>query len=164
MEKNNLAVFDAGPFIHLSEIEALHLTRQFKPLTTEEILDECKNLQKTILEFAFLKDLTPQSKDFSKYLIEEYDLHLGEATGIALCKQEKIKLFFTDDLDARDISKRLGFQAHGTLAIILRAFRESILNKNKTLELLHLLRTNSSLYFTTDLLQWTINQVETYKK
>ena len=40
--------------------------------------------------------------------MEKYKIHLGEATGIALCKQEGIKLFFTDDLNARETAKIIG--------------------------------------------------------
>ncbi|HLC86054.1 MAG TPA: hypothetical protein VJG30_02100 [Candidatus Nanoarchaeia archaeon] len=166
MEKINESVFDAGPFIHLEEINKLDLTKLFKEiLTTKEILEECKNILKEIEKLNNIKstELKPQSKDFAKYIIEKYNLDIGEATGIALCKQENIKLFFTDDLEAREITNSLGFEAHGTLAIILRSYKEKLLSKKEAENSIEELYNNSSLFFTKDLMEWTIKEIRNFK-
>lgn len=166
MAKIKQAVFDAGPFIHLEEIQKLCLVSLFKKiLTTREILEECSKIKTAInkLKNMVSKELKPKNKDMAKYLIERYSLDLGEATGIALCKQEHIKLFFTDDLEARQTSYLLGFKAHGTIGIILRAFREKLLTKKQTKETIQNLYHNSTLFFTQDLKEWTLKEISNYK-
>ncbi len=167
MAKIKRAVFDAGPFIHLEEIKKIELVRLFHEiLTTKEILEECKYVYKSIIKFSNIKnkELEAKNKDFAKYLIEEYKLDLGEATGISLCKQENIKLFFTDDLDAKDTANKLGFEAHGTIAIILRAFREKMTNKKETKFLIEKVYKESSLFFTKELFDWAIKEIDNYKR
>ncbi len=167
MAKIKRVVFDAGPFIHLEEIKKFELVNLFSEIsTTKEILEECKNIYKLIIKFSNIKkkELEAKNKDFAKYLIEEYNLDLGEATGISLCRQENIRLFFTDDLDAKDVANKLGFEAHGTIAIILRAFREDIINKKETKILVERVYKDSSLFFTKDLFDWTIREIDNYKK
>jgi len=134
MVKIDKAVFDAGPFIHLNEIDELDLIRLFsKIFTTKEILEECREIEKILRKFSNIieENLNFKSKDFAKYLAEEYKLDLGEATGLALCRQKSIKFFFTDDLEAREIANVLGFNAHGTIAIILRSLKEKIIDKKE---------------------------------
>ncbi len=159
------AVFDAGPFIHLHEIEVLKFLSLFKQiLTTEEVLEECRKIKSIIIKISNVKqkELFPASKDFAKYLINRYGLDLGESTGIALCKQEQIKLFFTDDLEARNVAQRIGFEPHGSIAIILRSFREKIISKEQTKMVVENLYLHSSLFFTKDLKEWTIKEIEKF--
>ena len=165
MEKTKSAVFDAGPFIHLTEIKQLNLTSQYPSiLTTIEILEECQNIRNEIekIHSISIKPLLAASKDFAKYLIDQYDLHLGESTGIALCKQEHIPLFYTDDLDAREVAHALGFSPHGTLALLLRAYRKKILTRIQVEKAVYQLYTTSSLFLTKDLYQWTLQEIERY--
>ena len=165
MGKIKPSVFDAGPFIHLSEIDILnHLTIFQSIFVTEEVLEECKQIREKIQQQKniVIKELFAVNKDFAKYLIERYNLHLGESTGIALCKQEKISLFFTDDLEARETAILLGFEAHGTLAIILRSLREKIITKHEAKEIIEKLYQKSTLFFTRDLKEWTIKEIEKY--
>lgn len=161
------AVFDAGPFIHLHEITQLNLVAQFrKILTTFEILEECNRIETIIRELKNVeeKSLTAESKDLTKLFLEKYGLDLGEATGIALCKQEKVKFFFTDDLEAKWAAHALGFESHGTIAIILRAYREKFLTKKETKKIIEELYQHSTLFFTKDLLDWTLKEIEEFNR
>lgn len=167
MAKIKESVFDAGPFIHLQEIQQLELLKLFeKILTTQEILDECKKIGASLrkLENLEKKELSPKSKDFAEYLTNRFELHLGESTGIALCKQEYIKLLFTDDLDARQVAHMLGFGSHGTVAIILRAFREKLITTKEAKESIGKLYTHSTLFFSNDLKDWTIREIEKFTR
>lgn len=167
MAKISEAVFDAGPFIHLHEIKKINLVDLFKKiLTTKEIVEECKRIESIIKQLKNVeeKELLPQSKDLAKLLLEKYGLDLGEATGIALSKQENIKLFFTDDLDAKGTAHTLGFEAHGTIAIILRAYREKFFTKEETIKAVEELYQHSTLFFTKDLRDWTMKEIEGFKR
>jgi predicted nucleic acid-binding protein len=165
MGKIKHAVFDAGPLIHLNEIKHHKLLSLFTyVLITPQVYEECKNIQKTLNKNKSIitKKLLPSSKDFAKYLIERYDIDLGESTAIALCKQEKITLFFTDDLEARETANTLGFEPHGTIAIILRAYRENLLTKTETRQAIEALYEQSTLFFTKDLRDWTLREIENF--
>ena len=130
-------------------------------LTTPEIIEEWNNFVN--IPNMLVQKLTAANKDFAKYIIEKYGLHLGEATGISLCRQEKIPLFFTDDLDAKETTHFLGFEAHGTLAILLRSLREKILTKQQAIDLIEALYMQSSLFFTEELKEWTITEIKKFK-
>lgn len=167
MAKIKAAVFDAGPFIHLHEIKSLKFIKLFAEiLITEEISQECEfsiSIVKEAKNVSIIK-LKPENKNFAKYLMEKYKIHLGEATGIALCKQEGIKLFFTDDLNARETAKIIGFEPHGTLAIILRAYKNRIIKKKEAFLLITELYEHSSLFLTRDLYDWILKEIEQSEK
>ena len=163
MEKIHKAVFDSGPLIHLHEIHSASLLSLIKkPCTTPEVKKETSPYLSVFPKNVRIIALEKQGKDFAKYLIEQFVLGIGETTAMSLAKQEKISLFFTDDLDARNVAKHFGFEAHGTLAIIMRALKEKIINKKEAEEKVQSLA-DSSLFITSDLIAWTFQQIRMYK-
>ena len=161
------AVFDAGPLIHISEINKQNCFSLFKQiLITKEVSDEISSLDfpgKTTIKKIkniITKKLDGKHKDATKIIIEKHELDLGEASSIALCKQESIQFFFTDDLQARTFAKSFGLNVHGTIAILLRGFREKILSKEETIKTLDALKTDSSLFITSDLIEWAKKEVK----
>jgi len=166
MAKIKEAVFDTGPLIHISEINKQNCFSLFKQiLITKEVSDELDSLNfsgKTIIKKIkniITKNLDGKHKDTTKIIIEKHELDFGEASSIALCKQESINFFFTDDLEARTFAKSLGLNVHGTIAILLRSFKEKILSKEETIKTLDSLKTNSSLFITSDLIEWTKKEI-----
>ena len=166
MSKIDSSVFDTGPFIHLDDVGGLNNLKLFNYiLITEEVYDELRELKSKIskIKNVSTKNLISKNKDHAKYLIEEYGLDFGEATSISLCMQENVKLFFTDDLEAKEIARHLGLDAHGTIAIITRCFREGIISKQEAVKYIRDLYDKSSLFITIDLVKWTINAIEKFK-
>ena len=96
-------------------------------------------------------------------MTNEYNLDLGEAEAISLALQEKVDYFLTDDLDARQIAKEFKLETHGTIGIILRAFKEKIISKEKTIEKIKELKTNSSLFITQDLISEVVESVKNFR-
>ena len=92
-----------------------------------------------------------------------YELDLGEVAAIALARQEGILLFLTDDLDARLVASSLGLTVHGSVGILLRAFRENILAKDEVISKVIMLETQSSLYITRDLINYVIREIKEYR-
>ncbi len=167
MAKIKEAVFDAGPIIHLSEINKQNCFSLFKQIfITKEVSDEINFLKTEINKSRniILEKLNGKHKDITKIIIEKHELDLGEASSIALCKQKSIKFFFTDDLEARVFAKKYGLNVHGTIAILLRCFREKILSKQETIKTLNSLKIDSSLFITSDLIEWTIKEVKKFKE
>ncbi len=107
--------------------------------------------------------LSLQYKNIAKIITEQYDLDLGEATSIALAQQERISFFFTDDLEAREIAKIFHLEVHGSLGILLRAFREKRIGKDEAISVVKKISTQSSLFLTSDLVRWIIQEIKNYK-
>lgn len=154
------AVADAGPIIHLSEIGAMKafsvLAEVFIP---EEVFNETKNLSVPNIKKV---NLNEKHKDLAKILTSSYNLDLGEAEAISLCMQEGIRLFLTDDMDARTVAKHYTFEVHGTVGLLVESFRAGIFTEKEAIAKLELLRTKSTLFITKDLLDWSIKRIREY--
>jgi predicted nucleic acid-binding protein len=66
--------------------------------------------------------------------------------------QEKANYFLIDDLDARQIVKDYNLEIYGSIGIILRSFRESIVSQDKAIDRIRELKSKSSLFITQDLI------------
>jgi len=161
-KKISITVADTGPLLHLQEIDALRLLKIFKKIIIPpevELELKSKNFRFSQLSNMELTPLTAVIKDYSKALQQRYDLDLGEAESIALAKQESIRLIITDDLAARDTAKNLGFEVHGTLALVTRAYAANMIDKKETIKMIKALHQESSLFITSDLVEWAIRQL-----
>jgi predicted nucleic acid-binding protein len=161
----NKAVSDTGPIIHLNEINLVKVFNIFsETIIPEEVERELKISKIPIFRKIKILKLLPDFKDKVKVLTNQENLDLGEAFSIVLAMQEKIDLFLTDDLDARNVAIKYNLQVHGTIGIILRAFREKIIDKKIAIEKVNELHAKSSLFITKDLIDNVINAIEEFKK
>lgn len=159
----NKVVSNTGPLIHLSEINFLTAIDIFQEiLIPEEVESELKRNKISIPKKIICFLLKPESKDIVKILTNQENLDLGEASAIALALQEKADIFLTDDLEARNIAKHYNLETHGTLGIILRVFRENIIDKKTAIEKVRYLQEKSSLFITRDLVEYAIKEIENY--
>ncbi len=88
---------------------------------------------------------------------------MGEAAAITLAQQEGISLFFTDDLVARLVALSLGLKVHGSVGILLRAFRENLLTKDDVVSKIGMLEKDSTLFITQDLINYILREINKYK-
>ena len=160
----NKAISNTGPILHLSEIKLINALNIFsKILIPREVASELKKSKVDIPKKIETKDLKSEWKDFVKILTNQKDLDLGEAEAISLTLQEKGDFFLTDDLEARIIAKEYYIEVHGTVGIILRAFREKILDKQNAIEKINALYKDSSLFITNDLVKHIIDEINHFK-
>lgn len=158
-------IFDTGPLLHLHEANVFFcLEIVKKKYITFEIEQELRNYSVPHIKEISILSLRPQYKNIAKFFCEQYTLGLGEATAIALAQQEKIPYFFTDDLEAREVGVRFKLEVHGTLGILLRAYREGIITKEQAISIVRNLGKTSSLFLTNDLLNYIIQEIEAYPK
>ena len=155
-------VSNTRPIIHLSEINFLEALTVFSVLIPEEVKNELSRNKISIPRKIKVVNLKNEWKDLVKILTNQHNLDLGEAQAIALALQEKADYFFTDDLDAREIAKQYNVSVHGTVGLVLRAFREKIINKHEAIEKVKELQTKSSLFITKDLIEETVRLIEDY--
>ncbi len=158
MTKIGRAVSNSGPLIHLNEVKSIKVLTVVKEiLIPEEVYRETRiRIGKNIR----LRQLSSEAKNYAKLIYERYFLDLGEAQALALAKQEGINLFFTDDSDARLVAKYLGLDVHGTVGIILRAYKENIISKKNAKEVIVDLGKISSLYITSDLINYVLKKLD----
>ena len=160
----NKAVSDTGPIIHLNEINLIKVLNIFSiVIIPEEVEKELKNSKILILKKIKILKLSPSYKDKIKILTNQENLDLGEAFAIVLAMQEKADYFLTDDLDARNIAIKYNLQVHGTVGIILRAFREKIIDKKTAIEKVNELHAKSSLFITKDLVDSILIAIKEFK-
>lgn len=153
------AVLDAGPIIHLEQINKLEILEVIdEGYTTEEVKNEVGEdiINKTNLD---VETLNGSSKDRAKHISSRYGIDLGESTVIALSTQINSELIFTDDLDARKTAKPLDLEPHGTLALVTRAYSENLVDKNEANQIVDSLYRDSSLFITKDLVKWTKERI-----
>jgi len=163
----NKVISDTGPLIHLSEIDLIKALDAFKEIyIPEEVNNELKRnrIDKNVFNNVKIANLGPKFKDVAEIMVNKFSLDLGEAQAIALSLQEKADYFLTDDLDARTVANAHNIEAHGTVGIILRAFREKIINKKLALEKINELYTSSSLFITRNLINQIIKSINEFKK
>jgi len=161
----NRAVSDTGPIIHLSEINLIKVFDVFSVVVIpEEVERELKNCKILIFKKIKILKLYPEFKDKVKIFTNQENLDLGEAFAVVLAMQEKTDYFLTDDLDARNVAIKYNIQVHGTIGIILRAFRERIIDKKTAIEKVNELYTKSSLFITKDLVNSVLMAIEEFKR
>ena len=159
------AVSDTGPIIHISEINLIKAFDIFSiVIIPKEVEKELKNSKILIFKKIKIVKLSPDFKDKVKVLTNQENLDLGESFAIVLAMQEKTDYFLTDDLDARNVAIKYNLQVHGTIGIILRAFREKIIDKNTAIEKVNELYAKSSLFITKDLVGSILRAIEEFKR
>ena len=137
------AVADTGPILHLAEIDSLNALDIFsKIFIPDEVHSELRKKEVAIPKKIKVVQLKKEFKDKVKILTNQYDLDPGESEAISLFLQEKMNYFLTDDLGARQVAKEFNIEVHGTAGIILRSFREGIIDKKTALNKVHELHSN----------------------
>jgi predicted nucleic acid-binding protein len=129
------AVADAGPLIHLREIRAISLLQQFQRLCiSDAVWYETVELGR--IAESDLRDLDNIERNrVSESIVERFiedsglkHLHAGERESLYLCVQSDISLILTDDLAVRDAAKTLNIIPVGSLGIVVRAYRFSLIS------------------------------------
>ncbi len=163
MENENKACSDTGPILHLNEINKISLLKIFSKIIISFYIKE--ELLKYKIDFLPKNfEIHNVNKDQVLLIAEKYDLNIGESSVIWLNKNLKIPILLTDDLDAREVAISLDIKAVGTVGIIMRSFRENIIDENSAIQILKDIHEKSSLFVTKELINYAINQIRKFKK
>lgn len=163
MVRKDKAISDAGPFIHLNQIALLNkFLDMFDIYVPEEVYSEIKKHAGYVK--AKKLDLKSKYKDFARMLAEKYILGLGESEAIALALQERIWLFFTDDLEARIATKEYGLEVHGTVGILMRLYRSRLISREDVKKKIYALKEKSSLFISMGLLDRILKEIDEHGK
>ena len=160
-----VAVCDAGPIIHLDELNCLDLLSNFHSLLIPKAVQrEVEKHRFTALQHPriIFKTIDVVSHPEPKLLVLSKALLLdkGELESLSLIQENPEAIFLTDDAAARLAGEELGYKVHGTIGIILRAIRKKIKTPKEVVELLNEIPTKTTLFLKPELLQEIILEIK----
>ncbi len=160
------AVADAGPLIHLHEIDRLSLLRIFTLLhipdaVWQETVDQNRLSQAGVLELGNIQPSSLSPAEVDRFILDNCldDLHAGERQCLYLCQQIQVPLILTDDLAVRDAAKQLQLTPVGSLGIVVRAYRQGLITLTEAELAITQLYDVSSLYVTPAIVELAIEQL-----
>ncbi len=164
-EGKTAAVCDAGPIIHLDELDSLDLLSDFSSILISktvqiEIIKHRPNALKHLkVAFKIIDTISPPESQMvvlSKALL----LDKGEMESLSLMQENPEAIFLTDDSAARLVAEELGYKVHGTIGIIIRAIRKKIKTPKEVVKLLNEIPKKTTLFIRPVLLEEIIQKVE----
>jgi len=161
-------VSNAGPLIHLTEIGEFELLKTFSRIhipekVYEEVCIEGMPGEREVRSAENIEVLIVSKEEIEK-VSSKIDLKLddGELQALTVCNRFKVKIFLTDDLDARDAGKQLGFEVHGSVGVIARAYREGLIDLKRAKRALGDLYSISKLFVTKAIIEEAIKELEMF--
>ncbi|QGY42661.1 DUF3368 domain-containing protein [Maribellus comscasis] len=123
-----IVISDTSALILFHKIDELNLLEKVygELITTPEIAEEFGEELPSWIKIQFVKN-----KKYQKLL--ETQLDYGEASAIALATELEDVLLLLDDLKARKLAVRLNFKVTGSLGVIHKAKKMSVIPKVKPL-------------------------------
>ena len=158
-----VVIADAGPLIHLDELNSLDLLADFgNIIVPNAVWCEVEHHRPRALQHTGVNLIRKNVVKFSSQvnaLMPLYTLHLGEQEALHLCVEYNHSMLLTDDTAVRLASKNIGITAHGTLGVLVRAIRQKTRSKADVLTLLRAIPTETTLHIRASLLAEVIKDV-----
>lgn len=158
------AVCDAGPLIHLDELDSLHLLADFRVWVPDAVWQEVQHRRPTALQRPMVPcERRVGSASIAPTLLalgSALSLDAGEIEALAIMASVPQALFLTDDAAARLAAQQLGYPVHGSIGILLRAIRRRQLTAAEVLARLRAIPQRSSLHIRPALLEEIILRLQ----
>ena len=163
-EPTSLVICDAGPLIHLEELGCLDLLRDFGAVQVPDaVWQEVQRHRRSALRHRNVTlermSSSPEAAPELVHLAQAFLLDAGELEALKLMQQSPGAILLTDDAAARRVAKRLDYEVHGTIGVVVRALRRQQRTKRQVLNLLHSIPRRSSLFIEARLLDSVIEEV-----
>jgi predicted nucleic acid-binding protein len=160
-------ICDAGPLIHLDELDSVHLLNDFAEiLVPVQVWNEVAFHRPNVFDnptVTFLKtEVTISPRARFQALIRSLALDTGEQAALTMMQENPDAIFLTDDAAARLAAISLGYQVHGSIGILIRAIRRQQKNKEEVLDILRSIPDRSTLHIRPALLNEVIARVESH--
>lgn len=158
-------VCDAGPLIHLDELDCLSLLNDFgEILIPSQVWKEVESHRSGSLTNTGVLvrriDVGISLQPAFQALVSGLALDLGEQAALSLMQEHPDSILLTDDAAARLAGMTLGYRVHGTVGILVRAIRRNQRTKEEILSILRGIPSRSTLHIRKGLLEQIILQVE----
>jgi predicted nucleic acid-binding protein len=163
MERSE-AILDAGPLIHLTELEALDAIGDFSDLFVPQgVWEEVAHHQPGALKCPGIRLQEVSAPLPSPSLLalgRALSLDKGEMEALSLMDLHPRAILLTDDSAARMAAEHRGVRAHGTIGLLIRSVRTGRRTRNEVIDLLKHLRERSTLHIRPSLLAEIIQDLE----
>ena len=166
-----VAVSDAGPLIHLTEIDCLSLLSMFGQLYVpnavwHETVEQSRVSQTAFLALGNVQKYTPTESAVLHFAEQSGlgELHAGERECLYLCSELKVSTVLTDDLAVREAAHNQGVTPVGSLGIVVRAYHAGHILLSEAKEYIVGLYDVSSLYVTRAIVEIAVKQLDTQIK
>ncbi len=138
------AVSDAGPLIHLGEIDSLELFATFDTLLVPETV--YKEVDAGGVPEG-LTDLSYELVEADESRVGTEELDAGERAAIAVAEERGVVLL-TDDLAAREAASDAGVEVRGSIGVIALGYGHGLLDKDEAASRMRALQRETSLFVT----------------
>jgi len=158
------AVLDAGPLIHLAELDALDVLCDFSSLIVPEAV--WLEVEHHFPEALFTEQVNLQRVKAPRpfpplaSLALSLALDRGELEALSLMDLYPHAILLTDDSAARLAAEQRGLEAHGTIGLLIRSVRKDRRTGEDIISLLRDIPNRSSLYVRSSLLKEIICELE----
>ena len=164
LTESPMVVCDAGPIIHLDELDCLNLLAGFSSvLVPSEVARECEqhrpDIARRLPGVAKIVSEIPRPSIHLQSLATSLGLAIGEVAAISLMEHSGARILLCDDAAARLAAESMGFRVHGTMGLLIRAIRAGTKSKPEVVHLLGFLPQRSTLHISRRLLRDIIQQV-----
>jgi predicted nucleic acid-binding protein len=166
MTKPEITVIcDAGPVIHLDELDCLDLLSDFQQvILPQEVHQEIERHRAGALKksgILFIPQRAGSHFDAELMTVSRtFMLDAGETEALALMRENPDALFLTDDASARLVAEQMGFKVHGTIGIIVRSIRRGHRKPGEVLYALKEIPHRSTLYIKQSLLDEIVLKIK----
>jgi predicted nucleic acid-binding protein len=138
------AVSDAGPLIHLAEIDSLELLSAFDTLLIPETVYE--EVEAGGVPDG-ISDLSYELVEADERSVESEELDAGERAALAVAREHEV-ILLTDDLAARKVASDAGVEVHGSLGVIALGYGRGLLDRGEAASRMRALQRETSLFVT----------------
>lgn len=157
-------VCDAGPLIHLDELAALDVLRDFQHiLVPPAVWSEVEHHRPSALSQAVLSltrtESGPEPDASFVTLAQALSLDAGEREALLVARERSNAWLLSDDAAARLAAELLGIRAHGTIGLLIRAIRRGRRTPADVITLVEQLPARSSLHVRPALLREVLDRL-----
>ena len=158
-------VCDAGPIIHLDEINCLDLLNDFEeiilPFSVEREI--AVHRPSALHGLGLIVNRQAEKLDIGEKLLtlcQIFSLDAGETEALSLMGENPDEIFLTDDAAARLVGEQMRFKVHGTIGILLRSIRRSQKKPEEVLQIQERLPKSRTLHIKPSLLNEILQKVK----
>ena len=159
-------ISDAGPLIHLNEIDCLSFLSLFEELHIPhavwlETVGKGYLQAKDVLDLGHVQRHFLSQSDMIQFLANHQlkDIHTGERECLYLCQQLHISTLLTDDLAVRKAAKLLNLKPVGSLGIIAKAYFQGFISITVAENYMFNLYNKSSLFVTKAIVELAVEKL-----
>ena len=150
------AVSDAGPLIHLAEIDSLELLSAFDSLIVPEAVYE--EIERGGVPNG-LTNLSYELVETDERRAGAEELDAGERAAIAVAKERGVVLL-TDDLAARETASDAGVEVHGSIGVVALCYGRGLLARDEAASRMRALQRGTSLFVTEAIVERGIRMLD----